>query len=322
MTERRQLKSDQSGGGQYGFKPDEDVNFFSSGCRTLDLELGGGWAEQRPSNIIGDSSTGKTLLAVEAGVNFIRKYPKGHVRYREREAAFSRFYIANKLGMPLTGFDISDNEHPSATIEDLYEELEYRVEKAKSPELMVVDSLDAYSTRKELARAIDKQAYATEKAKQLSALFRRINWAMSEKHITLMIVSQVRANISGFGREWERSGGRALQFYCSQVVVLKPAWPNGKIVRAHKEIKRVIGINVQAYIDKNKVGAAYGTAEFPIIFGYGIDDALACRKYLRTMKVISEKDKTKRSLQQLHQMVEKTWVQFDQVFSPKTKKYA
>src|SRR5205085_2167318 len=163
-----------------------------------------------------------------------------------------------KLGMPLDDVDfghIEDQDNPVRTIEDLYEELEYRVAHSKSPELMVIDSLDSFSTRAEMARKIDEGSYGTEKAKQMSALFRRINSAMSEKDITMMIISQIRDKIGVlYGRKWGTSGGKALGFYTTQRLVLKET---GKVERTHRGIKRTIGIDIEAYVDKNKAGAAY-----------------------------------------------------------------
>src|ERR1019366_3976564 len=87
-------------GGNYFSSPKTGIEFISSGCHNLDLALGGGWAEGRVSNIVGDKSTGKSLLAIEACANFAIKYPKGTIRYREAEAAFDRPY-AEALGMPV-----------------------------------------------------------------------------------------------------------------------------------------------------------------------------------------------------------------------------
>ena len=65
----------------------DKVEFFSSGCTQLDCILGGGWAERRTFNIIGDKMTSKTGNSVEACINFMLKYPNGRVYYIETEAA-------------------------------------------------------------------------------------------------------------------------------------------------------------------------------------------------------------------------------------------
>lgn len=320
---RRTLKKEPTGekpsSGRY-FVPDADIAFFSSGSKLLDLALGGGWAERRVSNIVGDSSTGKTLLAIEACVNFKRKYPKGKVRYREGEAAFSKDYVTTKLGMPLDDVDFGEDNPDEAgplTIEDLYEELEYRIQHSKTPELMVIDSLDSVSTRAEMARKIDEGSYGTEKSRQMSALFRRINFAMSEKDITMMIVSQTRDNIGAtmFSRKWKISGGNALKFYTTQRVALSQL---KKLEKTHRGITRAIGIQIKAYIDKNKASSAYLDIQFPILFNYGIDDEASCRDFLKKLKINGME---KASRDKLHQTVEKEWVSLLEAFDPGRRKY-
>src|SRR4051812_34296892 len=82
--------------------------FFSSGCALLDCVLGGGWALRRMINVIGDKSTGKTLLAIEACANFVRAFVRGRVTYIEAESAFDRSYAAT-LGFPEHNLDLVDD---------------------------------------------------------------------------------------------------------------------------------------------------------------------------------------------------------------------
>lgn len=208
----------KTGGGLYFGTPKSDVSFIPSGCKMLDLALGGGWARRRIANIVGDSSTGKTLLAIEASANFVMVEPKAKIRYREAEEAFDNNYAA-ALGFPLEKVDFGD---PIETIEDFFEDLQKVAEAAKGPELYVVDSLDALSDRAEMDRNIDQGSYGSQKAKKLSELFRRSTSLISGKDITLMIISQVRDNIGAmpFQKKHVRSGGKALNFYSSQVAWL------------------------------------------------------------------------------------------------------
>src|SRR6202035_1171122 len=111
MIERVSLKSSAKKQGGLYFPTKKDVEFFSTGCNLLDQALGkrtgGGWAKNRIINIIGDKSTGKTGLAIEACANFARKYPKAIIRYRESESAFDELY-SEILGMPLDRIDFGD----------------------------------------------------------------------------------------------------------------------------------------------------------------------------------------------------------------------
>lgn len=306
-----------TGGGNYflsSARDDGEVEFFPSGSKLFDLALGGGWAGRRNINIIGDSQTGKTLLAIEACANFAVKYPTGKIRYRECESAFQKQYAA-VLGMPLDRVDFGEEQ--LHTVEDMFEELSYRSERATEPELMIIDSLDALSSRAELARAIDQGSYGGEKAKKMSELFRRLNTAMAGKNITLMIISQIRdkMNAMAFGKKTTRSGGRALDFYCSQIVSLAHI---KRLVKTAHNVKRPVGVQVRAHVDKNKVGLPFRSADFPILFGYGIDDRRSCLEWLKlTRTPVNDKA----SLAEIHALVERRWYAIEKQFLPKEKKY-
>src|SRR5262245_10510619 len=146
---------------RYFASRDQDVKFFSSGCKVLDLALGGGWAEQRVSNVVGDRSTGKTLLAIEAATNLGIKYQKGRIRYRKKESTFQKNY-AKLLGMPIDRVDFGDVMID--TVEDLFVDLGRCAKGARHPELFIVDSLDALTSQSEQDRDIDANSYGGEKA--------------------------------------------------------------------------------------------------------------------------------------------------------------
>jgi recombination protein RecA len=297
------------------FAKDDTVHFFSSGCKVLDLALGGGWAEQRVSNVVGDKSTGKTLLAIEAATNFAIKYPKGRIRYRETEAAFQPKY-AQLLGMPMKQVDFGNGM--INTVEELFNDLSKCAKGAKQPELFIVDSLDALSSTAEAERDIDAGSYGGEKAKKMSELFRRLIRAMSDR-ITMMVISQVRDKIGvTFGRKTTRTGGRALDFYSSQVLYLAQV---GRVVKTIDKIKRPTGVKVLAKVDKLKVGLPFREAEFNIMFGYGIDDRKACLDWLQEVGAKGEPLKEDDSTDTMHARVEKRWLEIENSFLPKHSKY-
>ena len=118
MAERVKKKVKEEGG-LYFASPKTDIQFIHSGSKLLDLALGGGWAENRIANIVGDAASGKTLLAIEACTNFANKYSDGAIRYCETEAAFSEEYAA-ALGMPIERVDFGE---PIVTVEELFEDI-------------------------------------------------------------------------------------------------------------------------------------------------------------------------------------------------------
>ena len=256
---------------------DKGLPFVSTGCKLIDCALGGGWVLGRVANIVGDKSTGKTLQTIETTVNFLRAYKNGMARYVEVESAFDEPY-ARALGWPA---DKVDRPEPGTidTVEDFFEDVEKWLDKTKAqPSIYIIDSLDALTSKAEMERSVGQATYGQEKAKMMSEGFRKLVRRIEESKMLLVVVSQVRDKIGvTFGETKTRSGGKALDFYASQIVWLADM---GKIKRTVGGVERVVGLKVRANVKKNKVGLAWRTADYPIIFGYGIDDIQAGLEWL------------------------------------------
>jgi hypothetical protein len=96
-------------------------------------------------------------------------------------------------------------------------------------EFVVVDSLDALSDRSEMDRDIDEGSYGANKAKKMSEMFRRLTQTMSDKNVTLLIVSQVRDKIGAmFGAKHTRTGRPGDGLLCVAGVDARTPW-------AHRE---------------------------------------------------------------------------------------
>lgn len=320
------------------FVGSKGIKFFSSGCTLLDNALGGGYAQGRVINVVGDKSTGKTLLAIEACANFALTCPNGLIRYKEAEAAFDKGY-AEILGMPL---DRVSFEEDFDTIEEVQKDIEIFRKKCvdnKAPGLYIIDSLDALSDKAELERDMEKGTYNLAKPKLMSEMFRREKRKWQKANITILIISQVRDKINAtFGRKWTRSGGRALDFYASQVLYLAEI---KKIYKTVRGIKRSHGVVIRAKVTKNKVGIPFREVDFSLIFGYGIDDMLASIDWLKTVKAlrviglnasirpVQEAKKVKelprvkrlKKMEQIASAVTAEWINIEREFLPSERKY-
>lgn len=256
--------------------PDQDSKvdkFISTGSTLLDLALNGGWAVGRAVNIVGDESTGKSLLAGEAIASTQRKF-KGIGVYDDAESTFE------STRAEVLGIKAEETLTPnSATVEDFFEKTEQLCDelvKVKNAPIVtyVLDSMDAISTEAELDREIGQATFGADKAKRMSEFFRRLTKKMSKVDMTLIIISQTRDKIGVmFGDKKGTSGGKALKFYASQRVMLSEI---GKV----KANDKIIGIKVKARVIKNKVGRPFGEVSFDILFNYGIDDIESCVTWL------------------------------------------
>lgn len=321
--------------------------FFSTGCSLLDCALGGGWARDRVINVVGDSSTGKTLLAIEAAANFSRQYPDGEIRYNEAESCFDKEY-ATAIGLPITKVQFVADERedeglpPCETVEDLIEDVTSFLKDRKSsspPAFYVIDSMDALTDRAELERDLSAGTYGTNKARMLSQFFRVTVRQLARTHVTFFIVSQERDNIGvTFGRKSTRSGGRALQFYSCQVLWLAN---KGRISKTRKGVERPVGNKIIAKVDKNKAGLPYRQVEFPMLYTFGIDDVTAgaqwlmevkrpqalgfksleeLKKYIAGVPALSSAE-YREEREQIAAAVTEAWPEVESEFMPKAKKY-
>jgi recombination protein RecA len=292
---------------------------------------------------VGDRSTGKTLLAIEACANFARKFPEGKIWYREIEAAFDRDYAA-KLGLPVDNVSFTPfnrNLEMLETVEQLEADLMKAVEanKARKPALYIVDSLDALSDKSEMERDIEKGDFGAKKAKQMSTIFRKLNKTVCRANITVIIISQIRDKIGvAFGKKWTRSGGRSLDFYASIILYLAEL---GKMVKSSGNVKRPIGVNIRAKTEKNKIGLPFRECDFPIVFRWGIDDEMAMIDFLKSVdrfdlmgdewnrtrwvrmksKIIADPDVRKQQSRALRRATKRAWREIEESFEPTGSKY-
>lgn len=331
-----------SGGGLYFPQMTKGVECIPTGCTMLDCVLGGGWAMGRVANIVGDKSVGKSLLAIEACANFAVKYPKGKIFYREAEAAFDEPY-AEGLGLPVRRVDFGPEgiETIWETVEDIFEDLEQQIaycEQHEVPGLYIVDSLDALTSRAELARAPGTPTFGGEKPKLMGELFRKLVRRLKAAKICVIIISQVRDKIGVvFGEKHTRSGGKALDFYASQILWLSHL---KKMVNTVGGVKRATAVRIKAQCKKNKVSLPFRECEFVLRFGYGIEDVEASVEWLQEVKALGKLGLTDKTVDdfldeaaaldgkprddlqnKVREVAFATWQEVESRFTPIRKKY-
>lgn len=288
-------------------KKDPPVEFISTGAIMLNLAASqkartGGWARGRINNIVGDGSSGKTLLALEAAFwafkNIMKTQSKIYPSVKKIKIVYNNvegvmdFPVAEMYGQDF--YDFVDWRQ-KGICQEFGREVQREIDQLKSGEflLYILDSIDATISEEEKAR-IDKAlkedksqdgSYQTEKAKYFSMSFfndlcGRIKDKKSgqPKDATLILISQVRENIGAtFGKKYYRTGGKALDFYTHQCCWLAEI---GKMHRTFRTHKRVYGVRSRARWERNKTAKPFREMEFKILFDYGLDDIGIMLDYL------------------------------------------
>lgn len=243
-------------------------------------------------NIIGDSSSGKTFLALSILAEMtIMNDCFDDYRYIfddvENANAFNMEKLfgkncSSKIEPPTV--DENGEGIPSDTIEDFHINISNALRKEK-PFIYILDSFDALDSDQDrekiekMRKAKEKGtkeagSYGMSKAKKSSEILRNITGQLKRTKSNLIVISQTRDNINPLSFEKKtRSGGRALKFYASHEIWLANA---GKLVRKEK----IIGNQVKIKVTKNKLTGKQRHVSFPIYNDYGIDDISSCVEWM------------------------------------------
>jgi recombination protein RecA len=251
-----------------GDAPTNVKDWLSTGNAMLDVAISnrpyGGLPVGRISEITGLEQSGKSLLSAHLLAETQRK--GGVAVLIDTETAVSREFLE------AIGVDISKLLYVSVdTVEGIFEACETIIEQVRKGDkdrlvTIVVDSVAAASTKKELEADYDKDGYATDKAIIISKAMRKITNMIGRQSIALVFTNQLRQKMNAmFGDPWTTSGGKALAFHASVRVRLKNM---GQL----KAGDRIVGIKVRCQVIKNRMGPPLRHADFDIFFDRGIDN--------------------------------------------------
>lgn len=242
-----------------------------------------GYGEGKVVNLIGDSSSGKTLLCLTLIAEALKmdRFKDYKFIYDDVERAcefdVGRLFgkeAAERIQSPAGVFDQDDPY--SDTIQDFYSNIDTAFASGK-PFVYILDSFDALTSEQELKKSKElleahrkgKESigsYGMDKAKVISEILRSIVKKLKSTNSLLIVVSQTRDNINPMSFvQKTRSGGNALRFYSSHEVWLAVG---SKI----KSKDRIVGANIRAKVTKNKLTGKVREVEFPIYYSYGVDD--------------------------------------------------
>ena len=264
--------------------PTNVPGWVSTGTAMLDVAVSnrpyGGLPVGRITEITGLEQSGKSLLS--AHVLAETQKQGGVAVLIDTETAVSREFF------DAIGVDVSKLLYVNVdTVEDIFETIDTIIEKVRKGDkdrlvTIVVDSVAAASTKKEMDADYDKDGYATDKAIIISKAMRKITNTIGRQKISVVFTNQLRQKLGVmFGDPWTTSGGKALAFHASVRIRLKNM---GQI----KAGERIIGIKVRAQVIKNRLGPPLRSADFDIFFDRGIDNYGGWLKVMKDNKLVKQ----------------------------------
>lgn len=248
--------------------------WISTGCLPIDIITGGGFPIGRITEIFGDHSTGKSLLAAQAVVT---AQQAGYLAvFIDAESAI------DKCLMESIGVDLSMLAYYAPdSVEEMRKILTSLIDAKDAkmgldfPMIVVWDSVAATSTQAEMEiiakEGLDKKQYPAG-AQQIGAFLRSgFPRRCSKSRICAVFINQLRDKIGVmFGEDESTYGGRALSFYSSLRIKLDTS---GAIKGSGTGTQAVVGHRVKIQTKKNRMQPPFQVAEAPVYFGFGFDEA-------------------------------------------------
>jgi len=265
--------------------PTDIDEFISTGATMLDIAIsnrpGGGIAVGRITEITGLEGSGKSLVGAALIANTIKRDGVG-ILIDTENAVNTEFFKA-------VGIDMNKMVYvQSSTVEAIFDYITNIIEKIRASDkdklvTIVVDSVAAASTKREMEADFSKDGYATDKAIIISKALRKITSMIGRQRIALVFTNQLRQKMNAmpFSDPWTTSGGKAIAFHASTRLRLSLT---GKI----NANDNVVGVKVKAQVVKNRLGPPHRTAEFDIYFDRGIDDYTSWLNVLKDQKIIKQ----------------------------------
>lgn len=244
--------------------------YISTGSPELDALIGQpGIPIGRLTEIRGWSGSGKSMLCCHLIANV--QEMGGHAVLIDTERSYTSSW-AQDMGVNVEEvFDVVEElgiHSLETALNGVHTILEVIREDDEEPVLIIVDSLSALATDKELESDYDDVQPATH-AKILSKAMRKLTEEVFRKKVALVFVSQLRKTLMVYGAPTTSLGGYAVGFHSALRVELRK-------LSLLRENGVPVGLEIKAEVIKNKLGGIpFTETVVKFYFDRGIDPIMS-----------------------------------------------
>lgn len=264
--------------------PTEVRQWVSTGLRKFDMiisnKMEGGFPVGKLTTLVGEQGSGKTLLAMMAAKDVIKK--NGLVIWIDTENSLDLTFLES-FGIPrdkLVYIQLNTVEAMFETLENIAKDI--RENNTDQLVLMVVDSIAGLSTKAEVEGAVGDANFGIA-ARLLSQGLRKHIIDFGKMRVCLLFTNQLRFNMKAAMFEDPLSamyGGKAIPYYSSLLIKLS------KSSKLKDEDKEIVGNQVLAKVIKNRLAPPFRSTYFECVYESGVSEISQILDELKKMEII------------------------------------
>jgi recombination protein RecA len=231
------------------------VAAISTGNVALDLSIGvGGVPRGRLTEVYGPDGAGKTTLALSVIVQ--AQQAGGTACFIDTEHALDLAWAAT-VGVDVERLVLCRPEHGEQALQ-----VADVLIGSGALDVLVIDSIAALVPKAELDGEVGER-HAGMQANLLSQALRKLAGPIARTGTAVLVTNQLRQRAGLPGMPVYTSGGRALGYYASLRLDVRPL---GQV----RDGGQVIGSRIRVQVTKNKVGPAWQSAELEVTGDRGV----------------------------------------------------
>jgi recombination protein RecA len=231
------------------------VSAISTGNIALDLAIGvGGVPRGRLTEIYGPDGAGKTTLALSVIVQ--AQQTGGTACFIDAEHALDLAWAAT-VGVDLERLVLCRPEHGEQALQ-----VADVLVRSGGLDVLVIDSIAALVPKAELDGEMGER-HAGVQANLLSQALRKLAGPIARTGTAVLVTNQLRQRAGQPGMPVYTSGGRALGYYASVRLDLRP-------LGCMRDAGQVIGSRIRVQVTKNKVAPGWQVAELEVTGDRGV----------------------------------------------------